>query len=427
MIELPDGITAEDARQVAAQLSEAEAETLLYTWDLWARPEQQMPADAWRNWLILAGRGFGKTRTGAEAVRAIASADPEARIALVGPTAADVRDVMIEGESGILACFPPAERPVYFSSKRRVMFRNGAQAFCYSAEEPERLRGPQHSAAYCDEIATYPAVTELWDNLKFGLRLGADPRVVVTTTPKPMRFLNELIADAGTILTRGRTYDNRANLPPAVLAEFERVYGGTRIGRQELEGELLEEAEGALWQRAQLERLRVRSAPELVRVVVALDPSVTAGPDSDECGIVACGLGTDGHGYLLADDSGVYDASVWAHRAVSRFDAIEGDKIIAEVNNGGDLVEKVIRTVRANIAFEAVRASRGKVTRAEPIAALYEQGKIHHVGGFKALEDEQCNFVPGALGKSPNRVDALVWGFSYLMLRPKREGRVLSI
>lgn len=427
MISIPAGITADEVRATAASLTEAEAEALIYDWELWARPEQLAPAGDWRNWLILAGRGWGKTRTGAEEVRAIADRDPEARIALIGPTAADVRDVMIEGESGILNLYPPADRPHYQSSKRRLTFRNGAQAFSYSAEEPERLRGPQHSAAYCDEIAVYPAVTELWNNLKFGLRLGSDPRVIVTTTPKPLRFLAELIADAGTVLTRGRTYDNRANLPPATLAEFERVYGGTRIGRQELDGELLEEAEGALWSRALIERNRVRVAPELVRVVVAIDPSVTAGPDSDECGIIVAGLGADGHGYILSDRSARVDANAWANRAVSAFDAHEADRIVAEVNNGGDLVEKVIRTVCANIPFEAVRASRGKVARAEPVAALYEQGKIHHVGAFRELEEEQVNFVPGALNKSPNRVDAMVWAMSYLMLKPRREGRVLSI
>jgi phage terminase large subunit-like protein len=332
--------------------------------------------------VVKTGRGWGKTRTAVEAVREVVNRDPRARIALVGPTAADCRDVMLEGESGLLSVFPPGERPVYWPSKRRVDFANGAMATLYSADTPERLRGPQHSFAVCDELAVYPDVDELWQNLKLGLRLGPDPRIIVTTTPKPSRFLRALLADAGTIVTSGSTWANRANLPASALADFERIYGGTRIGRQELEGELLEEAEGALWSRAQIEALRVREHPELVRIVVAIDPSVTATETSDECGIVACGLGADGHGYVLQDLSGRFPPDQWAHRAVSCFDSLEADRVIAESNNGGDLVMMVLRTVRQNLPFEKVTASRGKVARAEPVAALTEQGRIHFVGAF---------------------------------------------
>lgn len=274
----------------------------------------------------------------------------------------------------------------------------------------------------CDEAAVYPEPQLLWDNLTFGLRLGASPRTIVTTTPKPTAFLRWLVADSGTILSRGSTYANAANLPANVLARFKAVYGGTAIGRQELEGQLLDEATGALWKRAEIEAGRVRHHPDLVRIVVAIDPSTTSTATSDECGIIAAGLGVDGHGYVLKDGSCRLPPAQWAHRAVSIFDAVGADRIIAEVNNGGDLVESVIRTERKAIPYKKVTASRGKVTRAEPVAALYEQRRIHHVGGFTELEDEQCNFVPGELAKSPNRADALVWAFTELMLKPEVEG-----
>jgi len=308
-----------------------------------------------------------------------------------------------------------------------VTFHNGSRAFLYSAEEPERLRGPQHHWAWCDELAAYPKIKDLWNNLQFGLRLGAEPRILVTTTPKPMPFLRDLLGDAGTVATRGSTFDNAANLPAAQLENFRRIYGGTRIGRQELDGELLEESEGALWTRDTIEKARVRSAPELVRIVIAIDPATTSGEGSDDTGISAFGVGADGDGYVLADDTCHLPPAQWAARAVMIFDRFEADKVIGEANNGGDLVEQVIRTERRNIPYEKVHASRGKVARAEPVAALYEQGKIHHVGQFAGLEDEMVNFVPGQLKKSPNRVDALVWGASYLMLKPSRVGRVLSL
>jgi predicted phage terminase large subunit-like protein len=323
--------------------------------------------------------------------------------------------------------FPPEQRPIYEPSKRRVTFRNGVLGFLYSAEEPERLRGPQHHHAYCDEIAVYSDPKALFDNLRFGLRLGDTPRIIATTTPRAgHKFLIAMIADPLTSVSRGSTRANRANLPAAVLADFERIYGGTRIGRQELEGELLEEPEGALWHGAQIEALRVRVAPDLVRVVVGVDPSVTSGPNSDEVGIVVAGLGADGHGYVMQDLSGRMSPDDWAQRVVTGFDRHEADKIIGEANNGGDLIESVIRTVRRNVAYEKVHASRGKITRAEPVAALYEQGKVHHVGGFAALETEMTTYVAGE-SASPNRMDALVWALSFLMLKPARSGRSLSL
>ena len=752
--------TPEDIRAAVADLSDSEVESLLFDWRMWARPEQVWPEGGWLTWLILGGRGAGKTRPGSEAVREVAR-DPSAVIALIGPTSADVRQVMVEGESGLLAVTPAAERPVYRPSIRELRWPSGARGYTYSAEEPERLRGPQHclvgetlvlmgdgsekpirdvrigdevwtrdsicrvtaagvtkrntevfllhtvagrdiigtsnhpvwtahgfvplagltpgmslscattvlngmamsgtvtgarritavrsdytaqygkrrtgasqtdircitltkirptivskilncsrtlstaaftclrksrqrgepvavgprwqrwrgnawrtsrnllrahvaawdslvphfaplltaqenalkrldlvpslasgacalvaerhttqlsgfsctalksaireqlpiepgsvkcvpscatsasessavsavtrgsavmiapwpsmqsdrvasvrklpicadvydisvaqgheffangilvhnSFAWLDEIGTYPALKELWDLMIPGLRLGVNPRRIATTTPKPLAFLKDLIARPDTAVSRMRTVDNRANLPASMIGELERVYGGTRIGRQELEGELLEEAEGALWRGAQIEALRVRTAPELVRVCVAIDPSVTSGPDSDECGILVAGVGVDGHAYVLADRSGRMSPDDWAERAVVAFDAFEADKIIGEANNGGDLITSLMRTKRATIPFEKVHASRGKITRAEPIAALYEQAKVHHVGGFKELETEMTNYVPG-VSKSPNRMDALVWALSFLMLKPARMGRALSL
>jgi len=419
-------VAREDAMAAARAMTGPEAGALWYDWQFWARPEQLPPAGEWRTWLLLGGRGSGKTRPGAEAVRAYADAHPGTTIALVGPTSADCRDVMVEGESGLLACYPPAQRPEYKPSRRCVWFANGSKAYTYSAEEPERLRGPQHALAWLDEVAAYPDPKALWDVLIPGLRLGDDPRRICTTTPKPLRWLKDLIADPMTRTSRMRTADNRANLPPSLMDEFERLYGGTRIGRQELEGELLEEAEGALWKRAQIDALRVREAPDLIRVVVAIDPSVTSGPDSDECGIVAAGLGVDGHGYVLRDASGRMSPDDWLSRALVTYDALDGDKIIAETNNGGDLVWSLLQTQRRNQPYEKVHASRGKLTRAEPIAALYEQQKCHHVGGFPALEDEMTNYVAG-VSKSPNRMDALVWALTYLMVKPVRVGRVLGI
>lgn len=429
MILLPPDATAEDVRAALDSLSADELSAIVHDWDLWARPEQLPPTgDDWATWLIMAGRGWGKTRTLAETTRRLVNqVGHGGRIAIIAPTAADTRDVVVEGESGILNVFPARQRPMYEPSKRRVTFHNGSLGVLYSAEEPERLRGPQHHHAVCDEIAVYPQPKELFDNLRFGLRLGTHPRMVCGTTPRAgSKLLIDMCADPNTRVTRGGTFANRDNLPASVLAEFERVYGGTRIGRQELDGELLLEADGALWRGQQIEALRVKTAPELVRVVIALDPSVTSGPDSDELGMIAAGLGVDGHGYVLDDGSGVMAPDVWADRAVTKFDKWAADKIIGEANNGGDLIETVIRTVRRNVPYQKVHASRGKITRAEPIAALYEQGKVHHVGGFAELEGEMTNYVPGA-SKSPNRMDALVWALSFLMLKPAKVGRVLAL
>lgn len=383
-----------------------------YRWTLQARPNQLPPPGAWRTWLVLAGRGFGKTRTGAEWIRSQVETSACGRLALVAPTAADARDVMVEGESGLLAIAPPWNRPKYEPSKRRLTWPNGALATLYSADEPERLRGPQHDGAWCDELASW-RYAEAWDMLQFGMRLG-DPRTVVTTTPKPKKLLLDLIKADSTAITRGSTYENRANLAPAFLEQIVAKYEGTRLGRQELNAEVLEDVEGALWKRQQLDDLRVSTHPDLTRVVVAVDPAVTSGDDADETGIIVAGIGSDGHGYVLRDQSGRFSPDAWARRAVAAFHAASADRLVAEANNGGDLLETVLRTVDRSIPYTKVHASRGKQTRAEPVAALYEQQRVHHVGGFPELEDQLCGWVPG--DKSPDRLDALVWALTFLML-----------
>lgn len=393
-------------------LSDDEAGYLLYHWPFWARPNQLPPAGDWRTWLVLAGRGFGKTRTGAEWVRGQVEAGRCQRLALVAPTAADARDVMVEGESGMLAIAPPWNRPKYEPSKRRLTWPNGAQAAIYSADEPDRLRGPQHDGAWCDELAAwrYP---ETWDMLLFGLRLGGDPRAVVTTTPRPRPVLRELIAAPSTVITRGSTFENRKNLAPAFLEQIVSKYKGTRLGRQELYAELLEDVEGALWNLKQFDERR--TAPDLARVVVGVDPAVTATEASDETGIIVAGKGVDGQGYILADRSCRLSPDGWARRAVAAFHEFKADRIVVETNNGGKMVEQVIRTVDRNVPITEVHASRGKITRAEPVAALYEQQKVWHTQRFDELEDQMVTWTPES-GTSPDRLDALVWALTDLML-----------
>jgi phage terminase large subunit-like protein len=423
--------------QVAAFLkrtSERELEAIEHDWGWWGRPNQHAPKGEWRTWLLLAGRGFGKTRSGAECIRDQVIHHRRRRIALVAPTAADARDVMVEGESGLLAIGPPQQRPQYEPTKRRLTWPNGAIATTYSADEPERLRGPQHDAAWCDEIASwrYP---EAWDMLMFGLRLGPDPRVVVTTTPKPVKIIRELLADPTTVVTRGSSYENRANLADAFFAQIIRKYEGTRLGRQEIEAELLDDVPGALWNRTRLEELRwplYKSLPDLVRIVVAIDPATTSGEDADETGIIVAGKDGGGHGYVLADRSGHYTPTEWAQLAIALYRQHQADRIVAEVNNGGDMVEATLRMIDPNVPYTAVHASRGKVVRAEPVAALYEQqpGRVFHVGTFPTMEDQMCAFTTDfdrkAAGFSPDRVDALVWALTDLLVEPVPGEAILS-
>jgi len=406
-------------------MAPVEANAFECDWRYRARPEQLPPVGSWRVWLLMAGRGFGKTRCGAEWVRAEVKAGRR-RIALVGPTAADARHVMVEGASGILAISPDPERPLYEPSKRRLTWPNGAVATTYSADEPERLRGPQHDAAWCDELAAwrYP---EAWDMLMFGMRLGGDPRVVVTTTPKPTKIIRDLLDDPTTIITRGTTYDNATHLAPAFLAQIVKRYEGTRLGRQELNAEVLEEVPGGLWNRKRLEELRWphnKAVPELVRIVVAIDPAASSNEDADETGIILAGKDANGTGYVLGDYSGRYTPTQWAGHAIALYREHKADRIVAEVNNGGEMVENTLRMVDRNVAFTAVHASRGKVIRAEPVAALYEQrpGRVWHVGSFPRLEDQMCGFTIDfdrkTAGFSPDRVDALVWAFTDLLVEP---------
>jgi predicted phage terminase large subunit-like protein len=409
-------------REAILGLSEDEAVQILYSWACWAREAQLPPPGDWRVWLLKAGRGYGKTRAGGEWIRSQVEKRICGRLALIGPTAADARDVMVEGESGLLAIAPPWCRPKYEPSKRRLTWPNGAMATTYSADEPERLRGPQHDGFWADEVGAwrYP---EAWDMLMFGLRLGRNPRGVVTTTPRPNKLVKDLIKLPTTIVTGGSTYENRAYLPASFFSQIIARYEGTRLGRQEINGELLEDNPGALWTLTQIDNLRVKAAPTFKRIVVAIDPAVTNTEDSDETGIIVAGLGDDNHGYVLDDLTVSASPDAWGRRAILAFIDHAADRIVAEVNNGGDLVENVIRMVAKDmgetISYKAVRASRGKAVRAEPVAALYEQGRIHHVGTFPRLEDQMCEYDPITSTKSPDRMDALVWAFTELMIEGK--------
>jgi len=377
------------------------------------------PGDWWHIWFVKAGRGWGKTRTGAEFVRHHVEKGLAGHIALVAPTAADARDVMVEeGDSSLLRISPPWCKPHYEPSKRRVTWPNGATATLYSAEEPDRLRGPQHDLAWADEIASWKYAEEAWDNLMFGLRQGKHPRGIATSTPKPIKLVRDLLARVGqdVVLSGGPTYENADNLAESFLREILGKYEGTTLGRQEIYAELLDDTPGALWTRGLIDRHRVKTFPDLVRVVIGVDPAVTSGPDSAETGILVAGKGVDGRGYVLADRSCRLSPHGWGSRTVMAYDDFIADLVVGEVNNGGDMVEHVIRTIRPNISYKSVRASRGKAVRAQPVASLYEQGRISHVGAFEKLEDQLCNWVPGGVDWSPDRLDALVWALTELML-----------
>jgi len=417
----------EERRRVIGRLSYEQALAALYDWEgTWARPDQREPEGDWRTWLLRSGRGAGKTRTGAEWVRGKVERNVYGRIALIAPTAADCRDVIVEGESGLLATARHDFRPSYISSKRRVEWPNGARAFLYSGEEPDRLRGPQHDAAWCDELASWRH-PETWDMMLLGLRLGRDPRAIVTTTPRPTRLVRRIAEAPTTVTTVASTYANLAFLAHQFIDDVVGTYAGTHLGRQEIYGEIIEDIIGALWNRAALDTTRLDASEaesvraSLSRIAVAVDPAVTSGESSDETGIVVvgCNDATPPHGYVLEDLSGRYTPDRWARIAVEAYHRWGADRVVAEVNNGGDLVEHTIRTVDPNISYRKVTASRGKWVRAEPVAALYEQSRVHHVGLFGPLEDQMCNFTPDMDRKafgSPDRVDALVWGFTFLLI-----------
>jgi phage terminase large subunit-like protein len=407
-----------------------------------AHAHQEPPAAAanggpWRTWLLIGGRGAGKTRTGAEFVRALVhghppfASAPHGSIALVGETAHDVREVMIEGPSGILRAAPRSERPLWTNMRRRLQWPNGAVAYAFSAEDPEQLRGPQFDAAWCDELAKWHHVEATFDMLQFGLRLGAHPRALITTTPRPIPLIKRLVGDTRTAVTRAGTQANARYLAPGFLAEIKARYAGTRLGRQEIDGEIIEERADALWSRALIEAARVDKTPELQRIVVGIDPPGSGRAGADGCGIVAAGIAESGVVYVLEDASvqGLSPAG-WASKAVALYRRLAADALIAEVNLGGDMVRAVLQQVDASVAVTCVHATRGKWLRAEPVAAMYQQGRVKHAGVFPALEDEMCDFGLDGLssGASPDRLDALVWAVTELAERAVRPGpRIRSL
>ena len=390
------------------------------SWKSLRRPSQVPPEGDWLTWLILAGRGWGKTRTGAEWVHD--HAHLYERFHLIGRTASDVRDTMVEGESGLIVTARPDNPCRYMPTKRKVVWENGASALLFSADEPDQLRGPQCFAAWLDEVAAW-RFPDAYDMHTLGLRLGDHPRQVITTTPRPTRIIRELVKDTRTVVTRGSTYENRDNMAPAFFETITRRYEGTRLGRQELYAEILDDLPGALWAR---ELFRYKEPPkqgedyDFIRVVVAVDPAASSNENSDETGIVVVGIAADGLVYVLDDLSMRGSPDSWARRAVYAYSEWMADRIVAESNMGGDMVESVIRNVAPDVPVRLVRATRGKRVRAEPISSLYEQGRVFHVKHFPDLEDQMCNYVPDQAGDgSPDRMDALVWGITEL--KPERQ------
>ncbi|NRB19448.1 MAG: DNA-packaging protein [Rhodobacteraceae bacterium] len=405
---------------------------LPYLFDHWALPHQRPPGGDWRSWIILGGRGAGKTRAGAEWVRAQVEgslpmdAGVARRVALLGETYDQVRDVMIMGDSGILACSPPDRRPTWKATERKLIWPNGATAQAFSAHDPEALRGPQFDAAWADELAKWKKARSSWDMLQFALRLGPDPRICVTTTPRNVPVLREILGLSSTVQSHAPTEANRANLAPSFLREVRRRYAGTRLGQQEMDGMLLADIEGALWSGKMLQAALRDRAPEMDRIVVAVDPAVSAGKDSDACGIVVVGACLQGppqdwRAYVLADRTvqGVGPLA-WAQAAIAAMQDYGADRLVAEVNQGGALVETVLRQVDPLVPYKPLHASRGKSARAEPVAALYEQGRVYHLPGLAALEQQMSQMTPqGYHGSgSPDRLDALVWALHDLIIQP---------
>jgi phage terminase large subunit-like protein len=431
--------TNEQLNAYLKTLNRTDVETLLRHWPLGSARKDQCPPSGtelpvpWTVWLILGGRGAGKTRTGAEWVRGSVLGEPgfmhprAGRIALVGETFAAVRDVMIEGPSGLLAIHDRGERPVWLPALRRLQWQNGAVAHAFSSEDPDGLRGPQFDAAWADELAKWRHPQETWDTLQFGLRLGLRPREVVTTTPRPIPLLRQLLADPRVAVSRSRTADNAGNLAPVFLDAVVGRYAGTRLGRQELDGEMIEQRSDALWSREGLEACRRDAAPGLVRIVVAVDPPASSGARADACGIVVAGVDEAGVGHVLADASlGAARPSDWSEKAIAAYRRWNADALVAEANQGGEMVRAVLAQVDPGVPITSVHATRGKYLRAEPVALLYDQGRVRHVGAFPELEDELCDFGSGGLstGRSPDRLDALVWALTHLMLQPHAAPRV---
>jgi phage terminase large subunit-like protein len=424
--------TQEEVDEFLGSLDENALLALPWVFEFWALPHQLPPRGEWKTWVIMGGRGAGKTRAGSEWVRAqVEGARPEqpgaaSRVALVGETVDQVREVMIFGESGIMACSPPDRRPEWQATRQRLLWPNGAVAQVFSAHEPEAMRGPQFDAAWADELGKWKQGAEAWDQLQFALRLGKNPRQVVTTTPRNVSVLKAMLKNPSTVLTHAPTEANRAHLAESFLTEVRARFGGTRLGRQELEGMLVEDVEGALWTAAMLERARVDEVPVFSRIVVAVDPPVTSTKQSDECGIVVVGADTRGDPKdwraVVLEDASVKGATPegWARAALAAMERHGADRMVAEVNQGGDLVERVVRMLDPQVPFRAVHATRSKMLRAEPVAALYEQGRVGHLRGLQALEEQMCQMAAtGWKGRgSPDRLDALVWALTELMVNP---------
>ncbi len=407
--------------------AEAEAFNLRTSWLETARDKQLQPKVEHYIWLILAGRGWGKTRTGAQDIALYALRNPNVNCAVVAPTHGDLRRVCFGGNSGLLSILPKEcflnskDLKGYSSSVSEVRLFNGSKITGYAAQEPDRLRGPQFHRAWCDEVAAwrYP---EAFDQLMFGLRLGDNPQCVITTTPKPIQLIKNLVERDDVYVTRGNTFENEANLAESALTMLKEKYEGTTIGRQELYAEIVDDIDGALWTNKLIDRTRLQKDTEkdLSQIIVAIDPAVTANANSDETGIIVVGKDFNNNFYVLEDLSGRHSADKWGRIAINAFYEWEADRIVAEVNNGGDLVERLIRNIDTNVPYRSVRATRGKILRAEPIAALYEQDRVHHIGLYPELEQQMCSYT-GETNTSPDRLDALVWGLTELS---KSKGQV---
>ena len=420
--ELPD----EEVGRILKELGPQKAAELQHDWGFWARPEQLEPDGNWNTWVALAGRGWGKTRAGAEWVRhRIRSGDKI--VHCVAPTKGDVRRVMVEGDSGLLnVCWEGDKTyrgkhicyPVWSPTNNSLTWANGAKAVFFSAEDPERLRGPQAYSAWCDELCAWRNAQDTWDMMMFGLRLGKHPKVFVTTTPKTTKLIRTILGDEKTVVSKGSTYDNAANLADTFLDAVKKTYEGTRLGRQELYAEILDEASGALWNRTLLAKCEVEKdeVPPLNRIVVAIDPAVTSNAESDMTGIIVAGVDVNGIAYVLEDHTGQYTPQQWASKAVQLYRDHMADRIVAERNQGGDMVRHTLHTEDETLPVKLVHASRGKMARAEPVSALYEQGKVKHVRGLNELEDQMVQWEPlGSIG-SPDRLDAMVWAITDLSL-----------
>ena len=415
----PEQITA-----LLSDMTPTEANSILDAWDLWAMPHQRLPKGAWRRWIIRAGRGSGKTKAAAKAINLLARDKAKigkGEIGIIARTYKDVRYTCIEGSSGVLAEAPSDFKPAWHPGTGLLVWPNGVRGRIFSADKPEGMRGPNWSLIWGDEIATWPNLKKTWwEVIEPALRVGW-ARAILTTTPIPLKFLKELEAKENTVVTRATTFDNRW-LAKSVKDGFREQYEGSRLGRQELYGEFVEANLQALWRYETIENTRVRRPPTLKRIVVAIDPAVTANEDSDETGIIVMGTGANNHGYVLHDASGIYTPTEWATKAIGLFHRYEGDRIVAENNQGGDMIEAVLRAVDPKIPYAGVRATRGKVLRAEPVAALYERGLVHHVGVFPKLEEQLTDWTPGQ--DSPDRLDALVWASTYLQLGDKPIGDI---